>query len=287
MSGTLEIRPTSRDEFATAVEWAAAEGWNPGLDDLDIFHQADPRGFLMGWIDDKPVSSISVVRYGKEFGFLGFYIVQPEHRGQGVGIATWNAGLEHLKDRTISLDGVVDQQENYRKSGFDYVGRNIRFSRRSVPEIELTSEIVVRHANEDDLQAIQDLDRKCFGAPREAFIQQWCLPEKLIRRTCFVAEQRENLVGFGTIRQCRIGHKIGPLFCEGQAVARALLSKLCSAIDKASEVFLDVPETNLDAITLAKDAGFQFVFETARMVRGTPPEISWNAVYGVTSFELG
>jgi hypothetical protein len=27
-----------------AMEWAAAEGWNPGLNDADCFHIADPTG---------------------------------------------------------------------------------------------------------------------------------------------------------------------------------------------------------------------------------------------------
>ena len=89
MSAPLYIKQASRAEFATAVEWAASEGWNPGIDDLDAFYGADPSGFLMGYIDDKPVSSISVVRYGEDFGFLGFYIVDPRYRSSGIGIKTW------------------------------------------------------------------------------------------------------------------------------------------------------------------------------------------------------
>ena len=80
-----EIRAASAAEFAVAVEWAAAEGWNPGLDDLAAFHATDPGGFFLGWLDGEPVSSISVVRYGAGFGFLGFYIVRPEQRGTGAG----------------------------------------------------------------------------------------------------------------------------------------------------------------------------------------------------------
>ena len=31
----LKIRPLTREEFDVAVEWAAAEGWNPGLHDTE------------------------------------------------------------------------------------------------------------------------------------------------------------------------------------------------------------------------------------------------------------
>ena len=86
------IRNATAAEFETAVEWAAAEGWNPGLDDTPAFHAVDPDGFFMGFVDDRPVSSISVVRYGGAFGFLGFYIVHPDYRGTGAGLAIWRAG---------------------------------------------------------------------------------------------------------------------------------------------------------------------------------------------------
>jgi len=122
------VRSATAEEFAVAMGWARDEGWNPGIADLEAFIAADPSGFLMGFADGKPVSSISVVRYGEDHGFLGFYIVHPEARGKGFGMATWNAGMAYLDKRTVGLDGVVAQQDNYTRSGFRLVGRNIRFS---------------------------------------------------------------------------------------------------------------------------------------------------------------
>ena len=37
------IRVMARPEIDTAIEWAAREGWNPGLADADAFHAADPE----------------------------------------------------------------------------------------------------------------------------------------------------------------------------------------------------------------------------------------------------
>ena len=34
----LRIRTMRPEEIAIAVDWAAAEGWNPGLADADCFH---------------------------------------------------------------------------------------------------------------------------------------------------------------------------------------------------------------------------------------------------------
>ena len=108
--------------------WAADEGWNPGRCDAIPFHAADPTGFLIAEAEDgEPAAAISVVRYGDSFGFLGLYIVRPEYRGRGLGMAVWKAGMEYLAGRTVGLDGVVAQQDNYRKSGFELAHRNVRF----------------------------------------------------------------------------------------------------------------------------------------------------------------
>ncbi len=283
----LVVRPASKDEFAIAIQWATQEGWNPGLDDLEAFHLADPDGFLMGWLGNVAVSSISVVRYGEDFGFLGFYIVHPDYRGRGVGLSTWNAGLAHLGDRTVALDGVVDQQSNYRKSGFDYVARNVRYAGKSASFQPMPLDRSTRPVEQSDLPALLKLDLQCFAAKRQAFISNWCLPTRSRSRTTHVIETEGNLVGFGTIRQCREGFKIGPLFAATVEGASRLLRSLAAATNPQNTIILDVPETNVAAVKLANDNGFSPVFETARMVRGAPPGIPWDRVFGITSFELG
>jgi len=80
------IKAMTQEEVGVAVDWAAKEGWNPGLHDGDCYYSADPNGFLVGCLDHEPIATISVIRYGESFGFLGFYIVRPEYRGKGYGI---------------------------------------------------------------------------------------------------------------------------------------------------------------------------------------------------------
>ncbi len=97
----------SRRELDTAIGWAAAEGWNPGVHDGDCFYHADSNGFLMGLLDDEPIGSISAVRYGSSFGFIGYYIVRPEFRGKGYGLRLWNVAMRNLEGRSIGLDAVA------------------------------------------------------------------------------------------------------------------------------------------------------------------------------------
>lgn len=286
MSG-LVVRPASRDEFAVAVEWAAVEGWNPGIDDLAAFHAVDPEGFIMGFVDGKPVSSVSVVRYGSDFGFLGFYIVRDGFRGAGHGLATWQAGLEHLQLRTVGLDGVVDQQDNYRRSGFVYHGRNLRY--QGVPDRlpEMGEKHGIRPVHASDMAAIERLDRTVFPAERAAFLADWILAPTAPTRTSLVARADGQISGFGTIRQCRSGWKIGPLTAGRPAVASALFAALCATIPHGDPVVLDVPEANSAARALADAMGLSPVFETARMYLGTPRPVRPEWLYGITTFELG
>ncbi len=111
---TLVVRRMTEDELGLALDWAAEEGWNPGLFNSASFIAADPDGFFLGECDGEPIGSVSAVRYGERFGFLGLYIVKPQHRGRGFGLKLWRAAMEHFGDRIIGLDGVVAQQHNYK-----------------------------------------------------------------------------------------------------------------------------------------------------------------------------
>lgn len=283
----LVIRPVSADEFQTAIDWAMGEGWNPGLDDLPVFHTADPQGFLMGFRDGEPVSSISVVRYGSDYGFLGFYIAHPDARGTGAGIAIWNAGMAHLEGRTVGLDGVVAQQDNYKKSGFVLAGRNIRYT--GVPGVGAvnTAGVDIRSVAQTDLAALLPYDRNFFGAARDGFATAWACPAKGIRRQCKIAVVDGNLAGYGVIRECIRGYKIGPLFAETEAAAAALFAALVEAAAPGSDISIDPPEDNKAATRFAEAAGMAPVFETARMYKGKAPDLPVGRIFGLTTFELG
>ncbi|MGF1629760.1 MAG: GNAT family N-acetyltransferase [Kiloniellaceae bacterium] len=282
----LEIRQASAADFRTALDWAAAEGWNPGVDDLAVFHATDPQGFYLGWIDDRPASSISVVRYGQDFGFLGFYIVHPDHRGSGAGIATWNHGMAYLAScATVGLDGVVAQQGNYRKSGFVLAGRNLRHS--GVPALdELTPRAAIRPVTAADLPALLAYDQQFFAGPREAFSAAWALPGGDATRRALLAVADGEIAGYGVIRKCCSGHKVGPLFAEDAATAEALFVDLCRTAP-GEEVSLDTPQDNAAALQLAARFGLAPAFETARMYRGPAPELPIQRTFGITTFELG
>lgn len=279
---SFSIRSMTPDEIGLALDWAAAEGWNPGLADAACFHAADPDAFLVAVLKDAPIGCISATDYGAAFGFIGFYLMRPEFRGKGYGMALWRAAMARLQGRVIGLDGVVAQQANYRKSGFALLHRNIRYG-AAAPFMSPQPgpqpvEVTAQH-----FQQIAAFDRRFFPSPREGFLRQWLTAPGHI---ALVLMGAGGVQALGVLRPCREGSKIGPLFAETPEAARGVFAALLARAP-AGPVFLDVPEPNSAAISMAQEAGMVPAFETARMYAGAAPDLPLAQIYGITSFELG
>lgn len=280
MTDALRIARMSRADLDVAIGWAAEEGWNPGLDDADTFHKIDPEGFLMGWLGAEPVAAISVARHSEGFGFLGFYLCRPVFRGQGHGFAMWQAGMAHLGDRTVGLDGVVAQQDNYQRSGFE-LSHN---TRRHEGIVEGRAHSGFRPARPEDQTGLRALDSEVQGVTRTTYADRWF--EQSATRQTLVMEHAGTLVAVGTIRTCRRGHKIGPLISADQATARALVESLV-ATSRAHQIAIDIPDPNILGLALASEMGLTSSFSCARMYRGAPPSRDLTRLFAETSFELG
>jgi ribosomal protein S18 acetylase RimI-like enzyme len=279
---TFGVAHLQGDEVRLAVDWAAAEGWNPGQNDASCFAAADPTGFFVGTLNDEPVATISVVKYGATFAFLGLYIVKPAHRGRGYGYALWQHALATASGRNVGLDGVVAQQDNYRRSGFRFAYRNIRYRGTRDTDAPVDARLVALSSR--PLAEVLAYDRAFFPEERSAFLRCW-IAQPHAKSLAAVRDGR--LAGYGVIRACRSGYKVGPLFADDASLAEALFHGLAMRVPAGAEVYLDVPEPNAAAIALAERHGMAVVFETARMYTGRAPSLPLNRLFGVTTFELG
>ncbi|TSA50947.1 GNAT family N-acetyltransferase [archaeon] len=277
------IRNMTEDEVeSVAVAWAAKEGWNPGLYDAPCFYATDPKGFFVGLLDDEPISCISAVAYDQDFAFLGFYIVKPEHRGKGYGLKIWNAAIAYLQAQNIGLDGVIEQQPNYMKSGFKLAYSNIRYEGTAKSTAERFPEIIrLSEVSSDDISLY---DTNLFPVPRPQFLQCWVQQPVSL---AIVAMQDKRVAGYGVIRRCRSGYKIGPLFADTKDLANKLFLALNNFVKPGTKIYLDTPEINQAAVELAEGHGMHKVFETARMYTKSQPNVNINKIFGVTTFEIG
>jgi GNAT superfamily N-acetyltransferase len=271
------IRTMTRKELDLATDWAAAEGWNPGLHDADCFYKADPTGFLIGLFENEPIAAISAVKYGDSFGFICFYIVKPAYRGKGFGIQIWKAGIEHLKGCNIGLDGVVAQQDNYKKSGFNLAHRNIRFEGVGGGDLPCHSDIVpLSTIPFDDVNAY---DEPFFPDKRTQFLKCWINQSE---STALGIMKNGKLAGYGVLRVCRFGYKVGPLFADTAELADTLFLALRASAKEGTPIYLDTPEPNHAAVALARRNNMKSVFETARMYTGEIPTLPLDRLFGET-----
>ncbi|MBU4192521.1 MAG: GNAT family N-acetyltransferase [Proteobacteria bacterium] len=267
----------SRADMDLAIGLAAREGWNPGQADADSFYAADPNGFFVAEVEGRPVGTISAVRYQDDFGFIGLFIVLPEFRGRGYGMALWRHAMAYLDGCVVGLDSVLDQEPIYRRAGFVPAYRSVRHAGRgggSMPQG------VVR-LDQVPFAEILRLDRQCFPAGRESFMRAWINAPGV---SGYGVMHGDRLAGFGVIRPCAEGHKIGPLLADNADVAGVLLAALAAAVP-GEQFFLDVIEPNAQAAALARS--MPGVFTTVRMYAGGAPDTDMGRLFGVTSFELG
>lgn len=277
----LRIRNLRPEEIAVPIDWAAAEGWNPGLADAACFAIPDAQGFFLGEINGEPVATVSCVNYDDRFAFLGFYIVRESFRGKGHGLRIWNAAIAHAGTRVIGLDGVVAQQDNYRKSGFQLAYANIRYGGTVAAPPKPPADVVA--LDNIPFARVEADDATVFPAARSAFLHAWINTSGHFGRALL---RDGKLSAWGVIRPCQTGHKIGPLVADDRAAAEAIVQALLAAV-AGGEVFLDVPAVNREAIALPGELGLKPVFETARMYTGPIRPLRIDRVFGVTSFELG
>lgn len=281
----LVIRNMRRDELDLLVGWAAIEGWNPGLNDADIFWATDSNGFIGAELEGELVGGGSIVSYCGAYGFMGFFIVHPDHRGYGLGNRLWHRRLNMLIERlnkpvVIGMDGVFDMQAYYAKGGFEFSHRDLRFAGKgqsfsTAPGIVALNQLLFTE--------IDAYDRAHFPAPRSEFLQRW-IEQPGAHTRALLRDGR--LAGFGVMRPCRSGYKIGPLFADDQTAAEDLFDAL-STLVIGEPIFLDVPENNPGALAIASRYNMEEVFGCARMYFGPKPSLPALEIFGVTSFEFG
>jgi len=222
----FEIATASADDVRLIGSWAADEGWSPGRTDHWAFHAADPCGFLIGRLSGEPVVSISVVRYGADFAFLGCYIARPKVRGQGYGIKIWHAGMKLGAGRNVGLDGVPAQQANYRKSGFRLAWNNVRYQGAAPAGVKPPAGVSFADARSIPFDKLAAYDSRFFPAPRDSFLAPWITAPE---RAALVALKDGEIAGFGVIRAGAAASRVGPLYAASPAIASALVSALGQA----------------------------------------------------------
>lgn len=279
--GSFAVRNMTRQELDWALDLTDAEGWNPGLHDAETFFDEDPGAFFVATADDEPVGCVSAVIYDEGFGFGGLYLVEPSWRGKGVGNLLVEAAMRRFGNRNVGQDAVTGMRAKYESMGFEFAFVSSRYEGTAAGGGSagfLTSDI-----DSIDTAALADFDSRCFPARRDRFLTRWVrMPDS----SCLISLRDDEISGYGVLRKCRRGYKLGPLFAVDAPTACGLFDSLVERV-KGEPVFLDVPSPNRAGTELALSRGMEVVFETHRMYTGVAPDLPLSMIFGITSFEFG
>ncbi len=168
----LTLVKLDKSGLLTLIDWAKQEGWNPGLNDADVFWKTDPNGYYGFFNNNELIAGGAVISYQQKFGFMGLFIVHPDYRGQGIGRKLWFQRRDLLlgrlhKNAAIGMDGVVAMQPFYEKGGFKIAFKDERYERLGT-KMDFSNRI--SNLEKEDLEKILAYDMDCFGFQRNAFL---------------------------------------------------------------------------------------------------------------------
>ena len=281
----LAIRPMNRADLDTAIDWAAAEGWNPGLTTPTAFFAADPEGFLMGFLGDEPVACISVVSYGDAYGFLGFYICRPDIAAAATA-QRW-AGGDRPARRTY------DRPRRRRRPAGELRQVGVR-ARPSQHPLRRTWQGRARPADARHGRAARQpcrrrparsspMTRLFAGATREISARMGGARPGGERLPC--ARTRRS-ADTAAIRPCREGYKIGPLFADTPEIAERAVRRARPAPARRAGVPRRArAESRCGRAGRAPRHGAG-VRDGAHVSRPAP-DLPLDRIFGITTFELG
>ncbi|MCP9927082.1 GNAT family N-acetyltransferase [Cyanobium sp. CH-040] len=294
MASGLKIHPLGRSDIPLVTAWARAENFAPGAGDVAIYRHTDRQGLWVGRLGQEPVGCIAGVRYNAAYGFLGLFLVKPEHRGRGYGLQLWRHALEHLADLAcIGLEAAPERVDDYAGWGFEPATTTTRWQLISDGRAGGDTAPVL-HGPARLLQgaavpapAVQAYDAQREPSPRPHFLADWLThPAGTVLA---LVDGSGQCRGFGRIRPCLLrggeGWRIGPLLADSPGLARQLLTGLIRR--HPGVVLIDAPAGNPHAATLLEDLGFRPLSRTLRMYRGSAPAVPLTDVYGLACLELG
>lgn len=285
----LRIQEMKEDELAMVMSWAEDEGWNPGKYDYQSYYALDKRNLLLMFLNEEPIGSISIVKYSSQFAFIGLFIVKKKYRNQGYGTKLWEAAMELLEQySSVALYAVPKQVRRYQKSGFSAQYFNSRWNLNASKAEDVSTFIT----NQQDPQVIYnkmlEYDCKLWGGQRSLFLDKVLTQEQSYAFVTF-NQTTGKVNGYGVIRPCIKGYRIGPLYAHDLEDAKILARVLMAQVPNESKVIFDIPEKNRFSHVFAEYFGLERApgIDTFVMIKGEDYDRNEEICYGKASLEIG
>jgi len=278
-------------DFNEINQWCINEGWNLGLDDSVTFYKIDPKGHYL-LKNDEAIASLSLLKHSATFFTLGPFIVNKKYRHQGAGEALWKFAMDRMSeqhpDALIVLYAVSAQVNRYKKSGFMPIVENQRWIINSKATFQSSPSSNCRPLTAELIRAACLYDQAHYFTSRELIFTE-ILRKPEANGLVFVDDN--TIKGYGIIRRCIRGFRIGALVADRRDIAQQLISGLLNFCNQ-EPVFIDVPDCNPQGTACMNlfNAVRKPQEDTMTMIKGSPlsnPIKKWEKHYGLFSLEIG
>lgn len=293
-TANLSIRCMEKKDLEMVMNWCKEEEWNVGKYDAAAYYTLDPKGHFLFLLDEQPVGAISIVRYSSQLLAIGPFIVKKEYRNKGYGAQIWQHAIELLENNSNAsacLYSVPTQISRYASSGFKkdfHIQRWQKSFVKKTSNVEKTTE-GLKQINSISIESIIEYDQSIFPASRKKLLAKFIQNEHIVGFAS--TDDNGKITGFGLIRPCIQGYRIGPLYADHIENAQKLFQIL---LDKANScpVFIDAPSYNPYIANFTSFFNLDRVPEadTVAMFRGEVPaslRANSHKNYTICSLEVG
>ena len=263
------------------------------------YFAADETGFYAGELDGKVISCINVVKFSKEYAFVGSYIVDEPYRGKGYGLRTWKFALSSLPDGcNCGLVAIGYLAQTYSRFGFREEC-SLQLTVLELPKILSASPTVADgvstiSATQLQFDKLLEYDTSvCVTRPE--FLKRWIsAPNSL---SYAAVDRKGSIVGYAVVRtvyRAKDDWILGPLYADDSKIARGLYRAVIEGVrtqNPAASITVAIPHgtgCNSESLAIATELSGKKEDEFVLMyTRGAPPNFPFHKVFAVTSLEIG
>lgn len=276
------VKPMSVEDLEFAVQITDTMNWGMVKEDFEFMMQLEPEGCFTLFSDSERVGIATTISFDK-VGWFGNLIVDRTHRRKGAGSLLVTHSVKYLTGKnveTVGLYAYMDKIPFYERLGFKYDSDFIVLKGKGFSS---PSAVLLREAKEEDVKAILNFDKLCFGAYRRKLLELTLLgPNSL----CYLSFEDGELVGYVAAKIYGKIAYLGPLVCKlrHSDISIKLLKTIFSRLD-GFEISMCLPEKEIEISDSLQKCGFRESFKVARMFYG--PRIGKDCIYISESLERG